>query len=100
MNSIPKYAKVGDTAHDEMVFYIVEPDLPEHEPIHCDVCGKHITDYDGDLFHHTGILCGALNPHVHVCAQCHRKANPLIIDFDVLREAHDLDLDYDGAQYE
>ena len=76
----------------------IEPELSEHEPIHCDVCGKHIEDYEGDLFHHTGKLHGKLNPHVHVCKDCHRNANPLIIDFDALRAIHDLD--YGGAQYE
>jgi hypothetical protein len=53
------------------------------ESIICDVCGKQITDFDKDLFHHTGKLRGEKNAHIHLCSGCH---NPSLmeIDFDLL----------------
>jgi len=52
--------------------------------IYCDLCGKEITDFDNDLFHHTGKLHGEKNAHIHLCGGCH---NPRMeTDFDLLMQ--------------
>jgi hypothetical protein len=53
------------------------------DEIKCDVCGEEITDYENNLFHHSGTLRGELNRHIHVCANCH-KPELMQIDFDGL----------------
>ena len=51
--------------------------------IKCDLCGKEISDCNTDLFHHTGIIDGVLNTHVHLCGSCHKPE--MQINFDVLK---------------
>jgi phage N-6-adenine-methyltransferase len=53
------------------------------EVLTCDICGKEITDFDNDLFHHTGKLHGEKNSHIHLCGGCHNQAL-MEIDFDLL----------------
>jgi ribosomal protein S27E len=42
------------------------------DAFNCCVCGKVITDPENDLFHHTAVLGGTLNSHVHLCSSCHK----------------------------
>jgi hypothetical protein len=50
--------------------------------VFCDLCGKCIIDLEKDLTHHTGILHGKPNDHVHVCQACGIKYNFPVINFD------------------
>jgi hypothetical protein len=50
--------------------------------IKCDICGVVITDYENDLYHHTGVINGVLNKHAHLCKDCHKPF--MVIDFDSL----------------
>ena len=48
----------------------------------CDLCKSIITDFDNDLFHHTGIINGRFNDHIHLCGGCEREIRPPHFDFD------------------
>jgi len=65
-------------------------DQPECDAFTCDLCGIEITDFDGDLFHHTGILNGEVNGHVHVCAACNSRNVLPNINFDQILQAQKL----------
>ena len=41
----------------------------------CDVCGKAITDYEGDLYHFSGMLNDKSCNHIHVCKKCFDSCN-------------------------
>jgi len=48
----------------------------------CDICGCQITDFESDLFHHSGILHGRINTHIHLCAKCNNEIVLHFINFD------------------
>jgi hypothetical protein len=50
--------------------------------IKCDICGVVISDYENDLYHHTGVINGVLNKHAHLCQDCHKPF--MVVDFDAL----------------
>jgi len=54
----------------------------ERVSIPCDLCGAEVTDYKNDLFHHTGIIKGKLNDHIHLCKRCEEEVKPPLFDFD------------------
>jgi hypothetical protein len=53
------------------------------EIILCTICTAPITDFDNDLYHHTGILHGEVNKHVHLCSSCQKAINPPCCNFDL-----------------
>jgi hypothetical protein len=48
----------------------------------CDLCGAEITDYKTDLFHHTGIINGKFDDHIHLCKKCEEEVKPPLFNFD------------------
>ena len=53
------------------------------ETLMCNCCGKTITNFNGDLFHITGIIAGELNTHIHLCYNCFQeniKSIPVIVE--------------------
>jgi len=48
----------------------------------CDICGCQITDFESDLFHHSGILHGRINTHIHLCTECNNEIVLHFINFD------------------
>ena len=49
----------------------------------CDSCFVEITDFKNDLFHHTGIINGEFNDHIHLCSNCQNRFNPPVFNFDI-----------------
>jgi len=44
--------------------------MVEPEILICNVCNKHITNFEFDLFHITAYIDHELNTHVHLCHKC------------------------------
>lgn len=65
---------------------------PNEEDIVCDICGVLISDYEHDLFHHTGIVNGELNPHIHSCRKCYDRFIKSTLNFDRFREKYKEDI--------
>jgi hypothetical protein len=82
---------------DEMA--ITAPEVEQETfSITCDLCGAEITDYKNDLFHHTGIINGKFDDHIHLCKKCEEEVKPPLFNFDTrtvmerqtpLKEAND-----------
>jgi hypothetical protein len=56
--------------------------VPKGESLCCDLCGAEVTDFKNDLFHHTGIINGKFNDHIHLCKKCEDDVKPPHFNFD------------------
>ena len=56
--------------------------MNKNHDLTCDLCGAEITDCKNDLFHHTGIINGKFNDHIHLCKKCEGEVKPPLFNFD------------------
>lgn len=77
------YDPRGNKSHAEALSKLQLNDNDLNVDFHCDLCNNVITDFENDLFHHTGVINGIFNSHIHLCANCQNRTNPPVFNFDI-----------------
>lgn len=77
------YDPRGNKSYDEALSALRLKDNDSNVDFHCDLCNNAITDFNNDIYHHTGIINGKFNDHIHLCANCQNCINPPVFNFDI-----------------